>query len=163
MDEDTQFGIFEIGMNHAGEISPLVKMVRPDIAVITNVEAAHLGAFANVEEIALAKAEIFDGVVEGGAVVLNRDNEYFELLSKLASKAGIAKIVSFGETDGTDVHLNKLKLHDRCSCMMASLFDEDIARQNRRTGTSYCSKCAGGFGYCQTCWSRYDEICAGAW
>ena len=127
MPEDIQFGVFEIGMNHAGEISPLVKMVQPHVAVITNVEAAHLGAFANVEEIAKAKAEIFDGVVEGGAVVLNRDNAYYNLLVSMAEKTGIEKIVSFGEGEGSDVLLTKLKQHDRCSCLMASLFDEDIA------------------------------------
>ncbi len=127
MPEDTKFGIFEIGMNHADEITPLVKMVRPHVAVITNVEAAHLGAFANVDEIAKAKAEIFDGLVEGGSAVLNRDNYYFEMLTEFAIAAGVKSIVSFGEADGADVHLNKLKLHDRCSCMMAKLFDEDIA------------------------------------
>lgn len=124
---DTIFGVFEIGMNHSGEISPLVKMVRPHIAVITNVEAVHLGSFADVDEIATAKAEIFEGVVEGGAVVLNRDNAYFDFLVGLAEQNGIGQIVSFGEADGSDVHLNKLKLHDRCSCMMAKLFGEDIA------------------------------------
>ncbi len=127
MPENTQFGVFEIGMNHAGEISPLVKMVQPHIAVITNVEAAHLGAFANIEEIAKAKAEIFDGVVKGGAVVLNRDNAYFDLLVSSAKKAGIEKIISFGEADGSDVHLTNLKLHNRCSCLMANLFDEQVA------------------------------------
>jgi UDP-N-acetylmuramoyl-tripeptide--D-alanyl-D-alanine ligase len=127
MPEDTQFGVFEIGMNHAGEISPLVKMVQPHIAVITNVEAVHLGSFADVDEIAAAKAEIFEGVVEDGAVVLNRDNAYYDFLTNLAGKSGIKQIVSFGEADGSHVQLSKLKLHDRCSCLMAKLFDEDIA------------------------------------
>jgi len=127
MPEDTKFGIFEIGMNHANEITPLVKMVRPHVAVITNVGVAHLGAFASVDEIARAKAEIFDGLVEGGFAVLNRDNRYFKMLGELAGAAGVKNIASFGEADGADVQLNKLKLHDRCSCMMAKLFGEDIA------------------------------------
>ena len=62
-----------------------------------------------------------------GAVVLNRDNAYFDLLVSRAKKAGIEKIVSFGEGNGSDVHLTNLKLHNRCSCLMANLFDEEIA------------------------------------
>src|ERR1700733_3662785 len=72
-----RFAIFEIGMNHAGEIDPLVGMVRPHIAVITTVEPVHLEFFAGIEAIADAKAEIFTGLVPAGAVVLNRDNSQF--------------------------------------------------------------------------------------
>lgn len=67
-----RFAIFEIGMNHAGEIEPLVKLVRPHIAIVTAVEPVHLEFFAGIEAIADAKAEIFTGVEPGGAVVLNR-------------------------------------------------------------------------------------------
>src|SRR5436305_788952 len=68
------FAVYEIGMNHAGEIEPLVKMVRPHVAVITTVEPVHLEFFASVEAIADAKAEIFLGLEPGGAAVLNIDN-----------------------------------------------------------------------------------------
>src|SRR3954453_10267172 len=72
-----RFAVFEIGMNHAGEIRPLVKLVRPHVAVITTVEPVHLEFFSGIEAIADAKAEIFQGVEAGGAVVLNRDNAQF--------------------------------------------------------------------------------------
>ncbi len=127
MPQDTEFGIFEIGMNHAGEISTLVQFVEPHIAVITNVEAAHLGAFASVEDIARAKAEIFEGVVKGGAVILNRDNDYFDLLSTMAKTAKIERIIGFGESPEAEIHLTKVKLHDQCSCLMARVFGEEIA------------------------------------
>ncbi len=127
MPKDTNFGVFEIGMNHAGEIKPLVNMVRPHIAIITNVEAAHLGAFDSVEDIARAKAEIFDGVVAGGSVVLNRDNGYFELLASSAMACGISRIITFGEHAKCDVQLTKVKLHSACSCAMARLFGEETA------------------------------------
>ncbi len=65
MPADTQFGVFEIGMNHPNEIRPLVKMVRPHVAIITTIAPAHLGNFKNLEEIAAAKAEIFEGVEAG--------------------------------------------------------------------------------------------------
>ncbi len=127
MAQDCDYGVFEIGMNNPGEIIPLVAMVQPHIAIITNVEEVHIGAFSGIEEIARAKAEIFSGVVEGGAVVLNCDNEHFDLLSKLAKKIGIKNIATFGEDDYSDVRLAKVKLHGSCSCAMIELFGEETA------------------------------------
>jgi UDP-N-acetylmuramoyl-tripeptide--D-alanyl-D-alanine ligase len=126
MPADTAYGVFEIGMNHAGEIAPLVKMVRPHIAVITTVVAAHLGYFSSVEEIADAKAEIFLGVEPGGHAVLNRDNEYFERLSAAARQAGIADIVGFGRDVASDVKLERSVLHADCSCITASIQGEPV-------------------------------------
>lgn len=96
MPETTDYGIFEIGMNHANEIRPLVAMVRPHIAMITTIAPAHLGNFRDLEEIAAAKAEIFEGVVPGGHAILNRDNEQFGFLEEAAKTAGVAHIHSFG-------------------------------------------------------------------
>src|SRR5690242_4673294 len=75
MPRETAFGIFELGMNHAGEISPLTRLVRPHVAVITTVEPAHLEFFPSLAAIADAKAEIFLGVEPDGAAVLNRDRK----------------------------------------------------------------------------------------
>lgn len=97
MPVDTRFGVFEIGMNHAGEIGPLSRMVRPDVAIITTIAPAHLGNFNSIEEIAAAKAEIFEGVVPGGDVILNRDNGQFDFLEQAARAAGIENIHSFGQ------------------------------------------------------------------
>ena len=83
---DARFAVFEIGMNHAGEIAPLVRMVRPHIAIITTVEPVHLEFFAGIEAIADAKAEIFAGLEPGGAAVLNRDNSQFARLQAAAPK-----------------------------------------------------------------------------
>jgi len=96
MPETTDYGIFEIGMNHADEIRPLVGMVRPHIALITTIAPAHLGNFRNLEEIAAAKAEIFEGIVPGGHAILNRDNEQFAFLEKAARTVGVSHIHSFG-------------------------------------------------------------------
>ncbi|WP_370636711.1 UDP-N-acetylmuramoylalanyl-D-glutamyl-2,6-diaminopimelate--D-alanyl-D-alanine ligase [Afifella sp. IM 167] len=101
---DADFGIFEIGMNHAGEITPLTEMVRPHAAIITTVEAVHIEYFDSVEAIADAKAEIFDGLEPRGAAILNRDNAQFERLSRRAGEVG-ARIVSFGENPNADVSL----------------------------------------------------------
>ncbi|MEQ9248572.1 MAG: Mur ligase family protein, partial [Nitratireductor sp.] len=96
MPADCDFAIFEIGMNHPDEIRPLVKMVRPHIAVVTLVAAAHLGFFKSIEEIARAKGEIFEGVVKGGAALINRDDKRWKLLSSLAEEAGVKTIAGFG-------------------------------------------------------------------
>ena len=94
MPQDTQFAVIEIGMNHAGEITPLSQLARPHVAVITTVEPVHLEAFSSVEGIADAKAEIFAGLEPGGIAVLNRDNPHFDRLAAATS----ARIVEFGST-----------------------------------------------------------------
>ena len=96
MPAGSQFGVFEIGMNHAGEITPLTRMVKPDIAVITNIEAVHIENLGTIEAIADAKAEIFAGVEHGGAAVLPRDSRHYERLARAARAAGIETIVTFG-------------------------------------------------------------------
>ena len=82
MPEDTRFGVFEIGMNHPGEIAPLVKMVRPHLAVITCVAPAHIGAFETIEDIAREKSRIFSGVVPGGYALINHDDRRYPLQKK---------------------------------------------------------------------------------
>ena len=93
---DSDFAVFEIGMNHPGEIRPLVKLVRPHVAIITLIAPAHLGHFKSLEEIAQAKAEIFEGVEPGGHAVVNRDDPRWKLLEAAAKSAGIANIHGFG-------------------------------------------------------------------
>lgn len=93
---DAAYGVFEIGMNHPGEITPLVRMVRPQVVVITTVEPVHLGQFDSVAEIADAKAEIFDGLETGGTAILNRDNAYYGRLRDVAMAKG-ARVLPFGE------------------------------------------------------------------
>ncbi len=99
------YGVFEIGMNHAGEITPLTALVRPHAAIVTTVAAAHLEFFGTVEAIAEAKAEIFTGLAPGGVAVLPFDNSHFALLKKRAEEAGAASFISFGEKDGADFQL----------------------------------------------------------
>src|SRR5215510_7274905 len=102
--ESVKYAVFEIGMNHAGEIAPLTKLVRPQVAIITTIEPVHLEYFGSLEKIADAKAEIFLGVEPGGAAVLNRDNAQFARLAAAAKATGI-RIVSFGEDSNADARL----------------------------------------------------------
>ncbi len=91
------FAVFEMGMNHAGEIARLTRLVRPHVAAITGVEAVHIEFFDSLEEIALAKAEIFTGLDPNGVAVLNRDNASYPTLVKQARACRVANIITFGE------------------------------------------------------------------
>lgn len=123
---DAHFAVFEIGMNHAGEITPLVKLARPHVAIITTVEPVHLEFFSGVEAIADAKAEIFEGVELGGAVVLNRDNAQFARLRERARKLGIAKIVTFGADEKADARLLDVALHPAGSAVHAEILGHEL-------------------------------------
>ena len=82
MPQSTRFGVFEIGMNHAGEITPLTALVRPHVAIVTTIAPVHLEFFGTLDAIADAKAEIFSGVEPGGAAVINADIAQFERLAR---------------------------------------------------------------------------------
>ncbi|MCA0434272.1 MAG: UDP-N-acetylmuramoylalanyl-D-glutamyl-2,6-diaminopimelate--D-alanyl-D-alanine ligase [Proteobacteria bacterium] len=123
---DAAFGVFEIGMNHAGEITPLVGMVRPHVAIVTTIAASHLGHFKSLAEIADAKAEIFSGVVPGGSAVINRDTPYFDHLAAAARAQGIQTIIGFGQHEKSDVRLDRLALHPGCCCVSASVLGEPV-------------------------------------
>lgn len=124
--EEANYGVFEVGMNHPGEITPLVDMIRPHVAVITTVAPVHLGQFSSVEEIADAKAEILSGVVPGGTAILNKDNVHFERLAAAAKDQGISKMVSFGQHADADAKLLKAALHASCSCVQADILGEKV-------------------------------------
>jgi UDP-N-acetylmuramoyl-tripeptide--D-alanyl-D-alanine ligase len=126
MPRECAYGVFEIGMNHSGEITPLVDMVRPHVAIITNVAPVHVGNFNSVDEIADAKAEIFSGVVAGGYAVLNRDNSYYDHLATAAHAHGIKNIVSFGTHEKADVRSERVVLHETCCCVTADLMGEKL-------------------------------------
>lgn len=100
----TLYGIFEMGMNHAGEIRELTAQVRPHVAVITNIAPAHIENLGSEEAIADAKAEIFEGLVEGGTAIIPSDSPYYERLKAAAEARGV-KVLSFGRAPGSDVRL----------------------------------------------------------
>ncbi|MDE0389118.1 MAG: UDP-N-acetylmuramoyl-tripeptide--D-alanyl-D-alanine ligase [Rhodospirillales bacterium] len=103
--QSAAYGVFELGMNHAGEIAPLSRLVRPHTALITTIAPAHTEAFPSLDAVADAKAEIFEGLEPGGTALLNRDNVYFQRLATAACTAGAGSIVSFGESADADARL----------------------------------------------------------
>ncbi len=121
-----KFAVFEIGMNHAGEITPLTKLVRPHIAIVTAVEPVHLEYFGSLEKIADAKAEIFSGLEPGGAAVLNRNNGQHARLAAAAKAANVGRMVTFGEHADADARLLRHSLHPEYSTVEARVLGSDI-------------------------------------
>jgi len=115
------YAVFEIGMNHAGEIAPLSQLVRPHVAIITTIAPVHLEYLGSLANIADAKAEIFLGVPPDGAAVINRDIEQFAQLTERARYPGIERVISFGEHPQADARLVKCALHPRCSTVEAEI------------------------------------------
>src|SRR5262245_12270725 len=124
--EGAKYAVFEIGMNHAGEITPLTKLVRPRVAIITGIEPVHLEYFGSVEKIADAKAEIFAGVEADGAAVLNRDNGQYARLAAAAKTAKIGRIISFGEHADADARLLRVSLHTDYSAVEARILGQVV-------------------------------------
>jgi UDP-N-acetylmuramoyl-tripeptide--D-alanyl-D-alanine ligase len=112
MPGDSVYGVFELGMNHPGELTPLSRLLSPDVAIITAVESVHLEFFASEEAIADAKAEIFAGLDAGGAAVLNADNRHFYRLRQHALDTGVGRILAFGEREGADYRLIDWRIED---------------------------------------------------
>ena len=124
--QSARYAVFEIGMNHAGEITPLVKMARPHVAIVTAIAPVHLEFFGTLEKIAEAKAEIFLGVEQGGTAVINRDSPQFDQLARAAKAAGVSRIVGFGEHPQAEARLIKIALKDECSCVQADILGADV-------------------------------------
>ncbi|HZP08300.1 UDP-N-acetylmuramoylalanyl-D-glutamyl-2,6-diaminopimelate--D-alanyl-D-alanine ligase [Methyloceanibacter sp.] len=126
MPKDVRFGVFEIGMNHAGEIDALTRIVRPHIAIITTVAPVHLGFFRSVEDIADAKAEIFHGLEPHGIAIINRDSPHYERLKRHAEHHG-ASVVSFGEAEGADARLLAAELKPDASEVKVDILGETLS------------------------------------
>ena len=122
MPKETEFGVFEVGMNHPGEIVPLSAQVKPHIALITTIDKEHVEFFNNgLDGICDANAEIFTGMHADGIAVLNRDNGYFTRLVTRAGESGVKKIISFGQDAQADARLISMDLHDHYSFVKADI------------------------------------------
>lgn len=126
MPVDTRFGVFEIGMNHHNEITPLVAMVRPHVAVVTLIAAAHLGYFKDLDDIAKAKAEIFSGLVDGGTALINRDDKRFGILSDMATGYGVKNIFGYGNNKQAQIRLVSAKYLSDCSTVKINVDGTDV-------------------------------------
>jgi UDP-N-acetylmuramoyl-tripeptide--D-alanyl-D-alanine ligase len=137
MPRDTERAVFEIGMNHADEITPLVGMVQPHAVAITTVAQAHIENFADGEAgVARAKAEIFDGLSAGGVAVLNADNPWFDYLAG-AAKAHGAEVRAFGSSETCAAQLTSFDLEGNGARVKAMLRGKPISFTLRQTGAHW--------------------------
>lgn len=104
-----QYAISEMGANHPGEIAKLTHIARPNVAIITNAGAAHLEGFGNLEGVACAKGEIFQGLNKDGVAVINQDDQFAKFWKKLA---GNHQIMTFSSMDKADVYAEGVILDD---------------------------------------------------
>ena len=117
LSSDKKYGIFEIGMSAKGEIDNLVSLVKPHIAIITNIGPAHLENFNNIMGICKAKSEIMNGIYQNGVIILNKDDKFFNTLLKIANKKKV-KVLTFGFLK-SDVQIKKkskkvfFKIHNK--------------------------------------------------
>ncbi|EAU42831.1 UDP-MurNAc-pentapeptide synthetase [Fulvimarina pelagi HTCC2506] len=123
---DSRFAIFEIGMNHPGEIRPLVKLVRPHAAIVTLIAAAHLGHFRDLDEIADAKAEIFEGIVPGGSAIINADDAKCMRLAAAAKAAGVTNVLTFGEAEGADFRMTEYDPDAEGAALIADIAGQEV-------------------------------------
>jgi UDP-N-acetylmuramoyl-tripeptide--D-alanyl-D-alanine ligase len=123
---DARYGVFEIGMNHPGEIEPLARQVAAHVGVITNVEPAHIGHMGSEEAIADEKACLFAGMTTGAVAVLNRDNRHYERLAGHARRFGVNRIVGFGKNEAAEARLLAYRLQDSGSDVEALIHGRRI-------------------------------------
>ena len=123
---DARYGVFEIGMNHPGEIEPLARQVEAHVGVITNVGPAHIGYMGSEEAIADEKACLFAGMRAGAVAVLNRDSRHYPRLVERAKGFGVSRIVAFGKDAAADARLVACDLQDTGSDVVANLHGRRI-------------------------------------
>jgi UDP-N-acetylmuramoyl-tripeptide--D-alanyl-D-alanine ligase len=116
---EARYGVFEIGMNHPGEIEPLARQVEAHVGVVTNVGPAHIGFMGSEEAIADEKACLFAGMAQGAVAVLNRDGRHYERLAGHARHFGVSRIVGFGRGEAADARLVSCNLQDSGSDVVA--------------------------------------------
>jgi UDP-N-acetylmuramoyl-tripeptide--D-alanyl-D-alanine ligase len=125
MPRESRFGVFEVGMNHAGEITPLTQLVRPHIAIVTTIAPVHMEFFESTTDIAEAKAEIFQGLERGGVAILPWEGGFFPLLASRAKEAG-ARVFDFGEHAGNAARLLSAEYGVTRSVVAAGIFGERV-------------------------------------
>lgn len=138
MPADTRYGVFEMGMNHAGEISALTRMVRPHVALITAIAPAHIENLGSMEAIADAKGEIFEGLEAGGTAIVPFDTPYRDQLLGHARRHA-AHVVTFGRDVAADVHAREVVQMDHGTMVIATLPGAEVSFTLAQPGEHWVS------------------------
>ncbi len=126
LSREARYGVFEIGMNHPGEIEPLARQVEAHVGVITNVGPVHIGYMGSEEAIADEKACLFAGMAEDAVAVLNRDSHHYDRLAGHARRFGVSRVVGFGRSEAAEARLLSCSLQDTGSDVAALIHGRRI-------------------------------------
>tara|TARA_Y100000590_G_scaffold127375_1_gene145649 strand:+ start:2895 stop:5738 length:2844 start_codon:yes stop_codon:yes gene_type:complete len=107
INKDHKYGVFEVGMDKKGEIHYLSKIIKPNVGVITNISYAHIKNFKNLFEIAKAKSEIIENIIENGSIILNADDQFYNFFKQKALKNNL-KVISFSKKNKSNIKLEKI-------------------------------------------------------
>jgi UDP-N-acetylmuramoyl-tripeptide--D-alanyl-D-alanine ligase len=140
---DCDFAVQEMGMNSAGEIANLTALTRPDVAMITRVASTHGGFFNKMEDIAAAKAEIFQGLRAGGIAVLNIDDPFFHQLKMAANKAGARRTITFGRHNDAESRLLEARQHDSGMSVRGEVVGKEFTFEMQMHGFHWAQNALG--------------------
>ena len=124
LQQEHKFGVFEIGMSKKGEINNLSKLVKPNIAIITNIAEAHIENFKNLNDIAKAKGEIIDNISTSGYLIMDRDNKYFNYFRSKAEKRNI-RVISVGKNKKSIIKIVKIKKFHKYKLLTIKSFKKE--------------------------------------
>ena len=142
MPPDCDFAVIEIGMNHPGEIAPLARLSRLDVAMITTVAPAHLEAFADLEAIAVEKAAIMDGLLQGGTAILPADLPVSHILMAKAAALGV-KVLRFGTAPGLEYQMTESRLCGSATVVWAQVSGAEVLFKVRSPGRHFAANGLG--------------------
>ena len=139
MPRETRFAVLEMGMNHAGEIAGLTRLVRPHVALVTAIASAHIEQLGSMEAIADAKGEIFEGLEDEGIAVIPEDSPYRDRLVRAAlSRAD--RTITFGRSEDADVAtMQAARSDDGGSLISARLIDSELTFTLSQRGDHWIS------------------------
>lgn len=136
MPRESRFGVFELGMSGPGEIARSAEMVRPDIAIVSTIGAAHIGAFDDLAAIANTKAEIFRGLNRSGTAIINIDTNEADTLVSIAGATGAA-VMTVSVTGSADVYPIRMMEHHNCTCLTADVAGTTITYKVSQPGREW--------------------------
>ena len=131
LEKNHKFGVFEVGMSHPGEINNLTKLIKPDLALITNIAEAHIENFGNLKDIAKAKGEIINNICKNGTIVLNKDDTFYNYFKTLAKKKNL-QIISFSKLNKADVCILDKKVIKNKQVLKIQVINEVITLEQNK-------------------------------
>lgn len=161
LEQGDEFGVFELGANHRGEIGYTSSLVQPSVALVNNIGSAHLEGFGSVAGIAEAKAEIFQHLAQDGVAVINADDAFAYVME---SKAAGFKQLRFSREEGVQAEVKAIALKmDNAGCYGFELCyqEQALAVQLPLAGAHQVSNALAASAICLALGISLSEIALG--